>query len=134
MELNQGNFNLIYDQLRAVVQENTDLKNKIEQLQLNIVNAMQAQEELHGRNKVLEEELIKTNNIVENLNKTGSDKQHVQRVNLLKSKEPTSFTNKSNYSVWAEGIKADLVPVLPELKQFFKFAETTEFLDKDMVK
>ena len=120
MELNQGNFNLIYDQLRAVVQENTDLKNKIEQLQLNIVTAMQAQEELHGRNKVLEEELIKTNNIVENLNKTGSDKQHVQRVNLLKSKEPTSFTNKSNYSAWAEGIKADLVPVLPELKQFFQ--------------
>ena len=134
MELNQGNFNLIYDQLRTVVQENTDLKNKIEQMTLNIVNAMQAQEKLHERNKVLEEELIKTNNIVENLNKTGSDKQHVQRVNLLKSKEPTSFTNKSNYSVWAEGIKADLVPVLPELKQFFKLDETIEFLDKDMVK
>ena len=118
MEMNQGNFNLIYDQLRTVVQENIDLKNKIEQLQLNIVNAIQAQEKLHERNQVLEGELIKTNNIVENLSRTSSDKQHVQRVNLLKSKEPTSFTNKSNYSVWAEGIKADLVPVLSELKQF----------------
>ena len=134
MEMNEGNFNLIVDQLRTVVQENNDLKNKIEQLQNNLVIATQEQAKLHERNQVLEGELIKANNTVENLNKANSDKQHVQRVNLLKSKEPTSFTNKSNYSVWAGGIKADLVPVLPELKQFFKFAETTEFLDKDMVK
>ena len=119
MEMNQGNFNLICDQLRTVVQENIDLKNKIEQLRLNIVNAVQAHEKLHERNQVLEGELIKTNNIVENLHKASSDKQHVHRVNLLKSKEPTSFTNKSNYSVWAEGIKADLVPVPPELEQLF---------------
>ena len=134
MEMNQTNFNLICDQLRTIVQENTGLKNKIEQLELNIVTAVQVQQDLTQQNNILQAELIRTKDVVENLNKTGSDKQHVQRINLLKSKEPTSFTNKSNYSVWAEGIKADLVPVLPELKQFFKFAESTEFLDKDMVK
>ena len=36
--------------------------------------------------------------------------------------------------MWAEGIKADLVPVLPELKQFFKFAESSEYLNKVDVK
>ena len=118
MEMNQGSFNLIYDQLRTVVQENNDLKNKIEQLTNNIVTAIQAQEKLHQQNQALENELTRTQNIVESLNKITGDKQHVQRINLLKSKEPTSFTNKTNYSVWAEGIKADLVPVLPELKQF----------------
>ena len=118
MEMNQTNFNLLYDQLTKVVQENTEHKSNIEQLKLNLSTAMQAQETLHEQSKILKEELFKTANIIENLNKTGTDKQHVQRVNLLKSKEPTSFTNKSNYSVWAEGIKADLVPVLPELKQF----------------
>ena len=134
MEMNQRSFNLIYDQLRTVIQENNDLKNKIEQLTNNIVTAIQAQEKLHQQNQALENELTRTQNIVESLNEITGGEQHVQRINLLKSKEPTSFTNKTNYSVWAEGIKADLVPVLPELKQFFKFAETIEFLDKDMVK
>ena len=54
MEMNQGNFNLIYDQLRTVVQENSELKNKIEQLQLNIVSAVQAQEKLHERSQALQ--------------------------------------------------------------------------------
>ena len=134
MEMNQGNFNLIYDQLRTVVQENNDLKAKLDQLANNIVIATQEQAKLQERNQVLEAELIRTQGIVDGLNKANGDKQHVQRINLLKSKEPTSFTNKTNYSVWAEGIKADLVPVLPELKHFFKFAETIEFLDKDMVR
>ena len=108
MEMNEQNFNLLVDQIRNVTQENDTLK----------VIAQQEQASFRQQNAALRDELVKTQYIVEAMNKNNGSKQHVQTTNLLKSKEPASFTNKTNYSVWAEGIKADLVPVLPELKHF----------------
>ena len=111
MEMNAENFRRVTERLESVIQDNARLTNNITQIVQQIT-------EIKQENVVLQNELMKTKVQLEAVHHSSDGKQHVQRANLLKSKEPTSFTNKTNYSVWAEGIKADLVPVLPELKHF----------------
>ena len=109
MDFTPENFNAIAQEVQRLREERNQATNAYDQL------LAQFQE--------LQAAVKQSKDHIELLKGSSDGKHRVQTTNLLKAKEPVSFTNKSSYSIWVESIKADLVPLLPELKQFFRYAE-----------
>ena len=75
-------------------------------------------EQLNRRDAIIEQLKI---NITDLTNKTKTknyDQRRIHNAQLLRSKEPTEFRDKDSYATWAEGLKADLYPTLPQLRFF----------------
>ena len=82
-------------------------------------------EQLNRRDVIIEQLKV---NITDLTNKTKDqgnyDQRRIHSAQLLKGKEPTEFRDKDSYASWAEGLKADLYPTLPELKNFLILLST----------
>ena len=99
---------------------------EIQQLR-NDYNVMQTDfaEQLSRRDAIIEQLKL---NITDLTNKTKDqgnyDQRRIHSAQLLRGKEPTDFRDKDSYASWAEGLKADLYPTLPELKIFLILPST----------
>ena len=113
-------LNDLANQLRIVIQANDEARSaldaitrKRDELKETIENEHHKHAQLAQQMQHQQMELAAAKQNIAGLQTTSGNKQHVQTANLLKTKEPTRFTNKINYRVWVEGLKADLVPIVP---------------------
>ena len=97
--------------LETLAQEIEVLRNEYNRMQHDLY------EQLNRRDAIIEQLKI---NITDLTNKTKDNTNYHQRrihsAQLLKGKEPTEFRDKDSYASWAEGLKEDLYPTLPELR------------------
>ena len=112
--------------MEALVLEIQQLRSEYTALQQDLA------EQLNKRDAIIEQLRL---NITELTNRTKDQKNYDQRrihnAQLLKGKEPTEFKEKDSYAAWAESLKADLYPTLPELRKFFDFAEHRHINSED---
>ena len=79
-------------------------------------------EQLGRRDAIIEQLKINITDLTNRTKDQGNyDQRRIHSAQLLRGKEPTEFKDKDSYASWAEGLKADLYPNLPELKKFFDF-------------
>ena len=103
----------------TLAQEIQLLRNEYTQMQQDLY------EQLNRRDAIIEQLKIKITDLT---NKTKEQRNYDQRrihnAQLLKGKEPTEFKEKDSYASWAESLKADLYPTLPELRIFLTLPST----------
>ena len=126
-------------QLADITQQNQTLTGLVNQQQNEIQQLTGKLEQHNVRLGQHEAEILNlgtrlleaTNKLTES--RPSEAQSRITKTNLLKAKEPTPFSNKTSYTAWVEGTKADLYPILPELRDIIDIIEKQDTMDNDWV-